>query len=271
MFQTIIRAGEVKEDFVIIDCRFRLNDPEFGKNEYLRDHIIGAYYAHLDNDLSDPVVPGITGRHPLPSLEKLDNLFSSYGIEKGKQVVVYDDMGGAIAARLWWLLKWVGHLEVAVLDGGYQAWKKANRKISSEIPKYIEGIVFKSKPDFSMLIEAQQFEKGFSDQIGLVDCRTEERYLGVHEPIDPVAGHIPGAINIPHNSQLDEEGKWKSAEEVRLNFKNTSFLEFAFYCGSGVTACFNILAMEYAGLGRGKLYAGSWSHWITDSRRPVAI
>jgi thiosulfate/3-mercaptopyruvate sulfurtransferase len=248
---------------------------DFGKREYLKNHIDGAFYAHLDHDLSDPVIQGITGRHPLPSIEKLDKLFSSFGIEKGNQVVVYDDMGGGIAARLWWLLKWVGHSEVAVLNGGYQAWLEIGGKVSDEIPKSEVPTNFQSRPDFSMLVEVQQFEKNYADRICLVDCRAEERYLGIHEPIDPIAGHIPGAVNLPHNRHLDSNGKWKSPSEVKANFerlKNFEVVaEHAFYCGSGVTACFNILAMEYAGLGRGKLYAGSWSHWITDERRPVAI
>ena len=274
MYYTIINAEDVKKEFVIVDCRFRLNDVEFGKREYLKNHIEGAFYAHLDDDLSDPVIPGITGRHPLPSIEKLDKLFGSFGIKKGDQVVVYDDMGGAIASRLWWLLKWVGHSEVAVLNGGFQAWLEIGGNVSDEIPKPEVPTNFQSRPDFSMLVEVQQFEKNYADQICLVDCRAEERYLGINEPIDPVAGHIPGAFNLPHHLNLDSNGRWKSPSEVKAIFQklnnNKVVGEHAFYCGSGVTACFNILAMEYAGLGRGKLYAGSWSHWITDERRPIA-
>jgi thiosulfate/3-mercaptopyruvate sulfurtransferase len=273
MFKTIIDCSSVKEDDVKVDCRFRLNDPDFGKLQYAINHIEGAFYAHLDADLSDPIVQGHTGRHPLPAIEKMETLFSGFGITPGKQVVVYDDMGGAIAARLWWLLKWVGHEEVAVLNGGFAAWVDWGGQLSTIIPSVKEGNDFKARPNYQMLVEAHQFERKVDDAFCLVDCRTEERYLGIHEPIDPIAGHIPGAVNLPHHIQLDTRGFWKSPEEVKQNFEKLDqfnlSIDRAFYCGSGVTACFNILAMEYAGLGRGKLYAGSWSHWITDSNRPI--
>lgn len=278
MYNTLISTGELAErldssDLVIVDCRFSLAETEAGREAYKESHIPGAFYAHLDDDLSGPVEPGKTGRHPLPDLDKLVDTFSQWGIGPGTQVVTYDDMSGAIASRLWWMLQWLGHESVAVLDGGWPKWKKEGRPVNSKPPKPSPK-KFTPQLREELLVDADfvdriRQEPGFR----LLDSRTPKRYRGEEEPIDPVAGHIPGAVNVPHPENVTPEGDWLSPQELKVRFgellRDVEPGKAVFYCGSGVTACRNILAVKHAGMGDVKLYAGSWSEWIANEERPV--
>lgn len=263
-------------DLAIIDCRFSLTDPEVGRKNYLEGHIPGAIYAHLDEDLCEPVIQGVTGRHPLPSVESFTEKLGDWGIDSSSQVVVYDDAGGAMAAsRLWWLLRWLGHYAVAVLDGGWQAWLKSGEAVHEGVEKSPSSM-FIPRMQYGRLIESDEIlARLHEENFLLIDARDENRYLGEVEPIDPVAGHIPGALSSPHLNILDSEGKFLPPGELRGYFQplvgKISARNTVFYCGSGVTATQNVLAMEYAGMGEAKLYAGSWSEWITDPKRPIAI
>ena len=257
----------------IIDCRFSLADTEAGRRAYRAAHLPGALYAQLDEDLSSPHIPGQTGRHPLPRPEVAAERFSAWGIGPDTQVVVYDDMAGGIAARLWWMLRWLGHEAVAVLDGGWQAWQAAGYPTDAVVPAPVAA-KFTPRPRPELWIDAAAVEQiRHSPQHRLIDSRTPERYRGEVEPIDPVAGHIPGALNLPHPGNIGPDGKLLPPDAQRQRFQaalgDTPPERTAFYCGSGVTACFNILAYRHAGLGEALLYPGSWSEWITDAQREV--
>jgi len=279
LYQTILSAATLAENlenpsWVTIDCRFRLNDPAFGRNAYANGHIPGAFYAHLDEELSGKIIPGHTGRHPLPEPDALATLFSSWGISPGVQVVGYDDMGGAMAARLWWLLRWLGHPEVAILDGGITHWEAEGRPLSQETPSF-RNTRFIPHLQNNLVADAETVgQMRLDPDYVVVDSRAPERYRGEFEPIDPVAGHIPGAVNLPHISNIGPDGRFLSKETIRENFirvmEGRDGQHCTFYCGSGVTAAHNLLAMEYAGLHGGILYPGSWSEWITDPKRPVS-
>lgn len=278
MFTTLISKEKLAENldsdnFVIIDCRFSLVDVESGRNDHKKSHIPKAQYAHLDDDLSSPIVPQKTGRHPLPAVEAITESLRKWGINKDSQVIVYDQSHGGIAARLWWVLKWLGHEKVAVLDGGWKAWTEAKMPISDDIfiPK---------RGDFEPTVHNQlQVDIDFVEHIRkdekfcLIDSRAAERYRGENEPIDPIAGHIPGAISAPFIENLDEQGYFLSKEKLIERFENlkenTTPENTVFYCGSGVTACHNLLAFEHAGLGKAKLFVGSWSGWIADGKRAI--
>jgi thiosulfate/3-mercaptopyruvate sulfurtransferase len=270
MYDTLITPEELnqhyqKKDWVLVDCRFSLADKEEGRRNYLEAHIPGAVYAHLDDDLSGPIVPGQTGRHPLPSVERASQFLTSLGIGEGVQVIAYDGKSGAIAARLWWMLKWLGHEQVAVLNGGIQAWQKAGFPLKEGVESNpARSFIAREKDDIFIDREAV---KERTDDYLLIDSRTSERYRGELEPIDPIAGHIHGAVNYPHPNNVNDQGQWYSPEVLKNQItaitKNHTPDKVIFYCGSGVTACRNILAMEYAGLGRALLYPGSWSEWIT--------
>ena len=276
-YTTLISAQELLQELdntiVIIDCRFSLADTEQGRRDYATDHIPSAIYAHLDQDLSGEIIAGHTSRHPLPSVDYLTKLFSAWGIDETVQVVAYDDKAGAIAARLWWMLRWLGHEKVAVLDGGWPYWYKHNFPVSSAEPNP-KSRVFKPIVNSHQLVDVAFVDKIREDHsFKLVDSRTKPRYQGLEEPIDPVAGHIPGAVNAPFPENVNEQGLLHTSQDLYNRF--TAILgghnpeEAIFYCGSGVTACHNLLAMAHAGLGHGKLYAGSWSEWIIDETRPV--
>jgi thiosulfate/3-mercaptopyruvate sulfurtransferase len=259
----------------VIDCRFKLADPESGRRDYLQSHIPGALYAHLDEDLSGPVVSGKTGRHPLPSMEQAVRVFSRFGIDKGIQVVAYDDMGGALAAaRLWWMLNWLGHAAVAVLDGGWQAWLEGGQPLEQRVVSRPPGqFIPMLQPD--LLATAEDVEKIRLDPAyRLLDARSTERYYGINETIDPIAGHIPGAASAPFSENLSASGRFKEKKELSQIYQRllgiVSPEQSIFYCGSGVSAILNILAMEVAGLPGARLYAGSWSEWITDPERPIS-
>lgn len=259
--------------WVVFDCRFTLTDPEAGRRAYVAGHIPGARYAHLEEDLSSPVGPG-TGRHPLPNPAVLASKLGAWGVDATRQVVVYDDSFGAIAARLWWLLRWLGHEAVALLDGSFPKWQREGRPVTSEPPR-AAPVRFAPRLRDELWVDSQFVARAVQDSTYLVlDARAEERFRGEVEPFDPVAGHVPGAINRPYEDNLDLSGEFLSEEALREDY--TALLagvppeRVIAMCGSGVTACHNLLAMEHAGLKGARLYAGSWSEWITDPRRPVA-
>jgi thiosulfate/3-mercaptopyruvate sulfurtransferase len=260
-------------DWVVVDCRFWLDDTEKGRHDFKKSHVPGAFYAHLDEDLSGEIIPGVTGRHPLPNIDNFASRLDNWGIGNDSQVVAYDDRGGMIAGRLWWLLRWLGHEKVAVLNGGYPAWIEADQPISTEIPKS-SNKTFVPNPQMSMLVTAEEVLEKFGDQGSmLVDSRVPERYRGEIEPIDPVAGRIPGAINYFWGKNLEENDHFELKDVLRGRFqslfKGVPSENVIFYCGSGVTGAHNVLAVTHAGLGIPKLYGGSWSHWITDPERPI--
>ncbi len=257
-------------DWVIIDCRFNLSgDTSAGQQAYQEKHIPGAVYAHLDTDLSNPPTTDY-GRHPLPPAEKLCATFGRLGIDAHKQVIVYDDARGAFAARLWWLLRYMGHEAVALLDGGWTAWVEAGYPISSG-EEQNRPCPFSGIPHHEWLVRLDELPT----QALLVDSRDPARYRGEIEPLDPRAGHIPGATNYFYGNNLDSRGRFLVPEQLQQQLLEvigaTRPQEVVFYCGSGVTACLNLLAMKYAGLPEGKLYAGSWSEWCADPTRPIAI
>ncbi|WP_290701771.1 sulfurtransferase [Amphritea sp.] len=278
MFTTLISVSELSDLLqekssatVVLDCRSYLTAPHQGKQVFLEGHIPGAGYLHLEHDLSAPVTTD-SGRHPLPSFTQLAEKIRACGVNSDTQVVVYDDCGGAMAARAWWLFRVLGHFTVAVLDGGYPAWTNASGDVSDQLPSVSPG-TFSGEPDLSMILPLGQVA-GFTSDGLLVDARSPERYRGEQEPIDPVAGHIPGAVNRPLQLSLTADGCFKSVETLQqewLGFiEGYESNEVAHYCGSGVTACHNLLAMEHAGLKGAKVYPGSWSEWIRDPQRPVA-
>lgn len=265
----LVSAEEVLNhpDWRLFDCRFSLADAEAGFSQFQSGHLPGAVYAHLDKDLSSPV-GNTTGRHPLPDRGKLAKQFRQWGINQFSQLVCYDDGNGAFAGRLWWLARWLGHKQVAVLDGGLKAWVEAGGQMTGEAQSFPEGDFTVSEP-LTRSIEAEDLSA--EHQI-IVDARDAPRFRGEVEPIDPVAGHIPGAVNAPFPNNM-HEGKFKSADTLQVQFNALgigSEDEVVCYCGSGVTAIHNILAMKLAGLPEPALYGGSWSEWITNPDHPVA-
>lgn len=260
--------------WVVVDCRFTLTDAEAGRQAYLKGHIPGARYAHLDEDLAAPIGPG-TGRHPLPDAETLAAKLCAWGIGVNKQVVVYDDSYGAMAVRLWWLLRWLGHPGVALLDGGYPKWVREHRPTTHEICAVECKGACASLPERSQYVDADAVARAMTDSDKLIlDARPDRRFSGEYEPLDPVAGHVPGAVNWMFDENLDLDGTFMPPEALRENYqallKGRDPSDVIHMCGSGVTACHNILAMEVAGLSGSKLYVGSWSEWITDPSRPIA-
>ena len=256
------------------DCRYVLTEPDKKQAEFAVSHLPGALYAHMNRDLAAPPIPGKTGRHPLPEKQELIKLFSTWGIDHAVQVVIYDDAGGAYAVRLWWMLRWLGHDAVAVMDGGWPRWIKEGRPVSADliIPKAVE---FKANQREHWLVTAEDVRNYFDNpEVRVLDARSRDRYRGENETLDPVAGHIPGAVSAPFVENFDPDGNLKSKSELRkmyLELLDGSPAEKAIsYCGSGITACHNILAMYYAGLGNSRLYSGSWSDWITNPERLVA-
>ena len=259
--------------WVVCDCRHDLADTRAGRRAYAESHIAGARFVHLDEDLSAPKT-GRNGRHPLPDVETFARRLGELGIDNEKQVVAYDASGGPYAARLWWMLRWLGHKAVAVLDGGWNAWVKAGNVVTAETPT-VKAARFVPRPRAGIARDAASVIAGLGKPGSfLLDARVPTRYRGENESLDPVAGHIPGAVNRPWQLNLDTEGRFKTAAGLRKEFGDT--LEGAasggvtHYCGSGVTACHNLLAMEIAGLSGSLLYPGSWSEWCSDPARPVA-
>jgi thiosulfate/3-mercaptopyruvate sulfurtransferase len=279
--QLAARLGD--PDLAVIDCRFDLARPQWGSEEYAAARIARARYAHLDRDLSGPPSPG-TGRHPLPEPGELAARLGRWGIDAQVQVVAYDQGAGAHAARLWWLLRWLGHTRVAVLDGGMAAWLQ--EKLPLDATPLSEAHIgrparrFNPSPDPEMVVSTAEVEHMVtSGQLAsadfvLVDARSADRFAGRNETIDPVAGHIPGARNHPFTDNLDSAGRFLDRGTLRERFakmlEGVPPDEAICMCGSGVTACHNLLAMEVADLKGARLYAGSWSEWIRDPNRPVA-
>ena len=274
MYKTLIDVNTLAENldnpnWIIVDCRFSLADTAAGYQNYQTAHIPGAVYAHLDDDLSGPPITD-HGRHPLPTPQRLAQLFSRLGIDEMSQVVAYDDAGGMIAARLWWMLRYMGHQAVAVLDGGWQAWQMAdlptNSGVEKNSPAQFSG---RAQPNWLVTLD------GVAGQPLLVDARAPERYRGELEPLDPQPGHIPGALNLPFERLLNANGRFRPADEMKAELTavlgNTPGNEATFYCGSGVTACVDLLALAHVGLGNGRLYVGSWSEWSSNPERPVAV
>jgi thiosulfate/3-mercaptopyruvate sulfurtransferase len=278
-YTTLVTVPELNlhiadDNWAVVDCRFSLGETERGRRDYLQAHIPKAVYAHLNEDLSGTVITGKTGRHPLPSVALFTEILANWGIASGIQVVVYDDAGGAIAARLWWMLNWVGHEEVALLDGGWQAWQSWGLPVASG-REYRPRKHFEAHARPEATVDAGRVEEIRNDPHHLLlDARSAVRFRGEVEPIDPVAGHIPGAVSAPYEENLTPEGTFLPPETLRRHFENllkaVPSENVICYCGSGVTAAHNLLALAHAGLGRGRLYAGSWSEWITVPGRPVA-
>jgi len=277
-YETLIEPSELHTHlgdpgWVTIDCRFDLARSEAGRQAYEHAHIAGAHYAHLNEDLSSAVT-AVSGRHPLPDAQKLAIRLGQWGISNSTQVIAYDAANGAYAARLWWLLRWLGHRKAAVLNGGLQAWLAAGYPTDAR-PPAAERVEFKPQlQNDAWLTTAQVQQKLAMGQIELIDARAADRFAGRNETIDPVAGHIPGASNHPFASDLDAQQRFLPAPDLRQRWleelRNGDAGIVVCVCGSGVTACHNLLALEVAGLHGARLYAGSWSEWIRDPARPTA-
>ncbi len=257
----------------IFDCRHDLANTEYGAQAYAKGHIPGAFFLHCDRDLSGPLT-GKNGRHPLPDIEAFARRMSECGITPDTQVVAYDNEASAFAARLWWLLRWLGHDKVALLDGGLPGWKRAKQPLDTSV-RQVEPTQFVPRPRPEMLVDTAYVEQHLgSTGMLLLDARSEDRYAGQNERLDPVAGHIPGSINRFYYDCLDDAAIYfKTADELRAEFADLlgerDPRTLVHLCGSGVTACVNVLGMERAGLKDSKLYAGSWSEWCSDSTRPA--
>lgn len=280
-YTTLVSVAQLQEltasgqPFMLFDCSFDLMNPSAGEAAYRESHVPGAVYVHLDRDLSDKSGGGVNGgRHPLPSREKFAAWLGSIGFSNEMQAVVYDRQGVNYAGRLWWMLKWVGHDNVAVLDGGLQAWQ-ATEAITSEVDALRPPATFKLGSEKAQLVMTTTVEK----QLGrptqtIVDARAAPRFRGEVEPLDPVAGHIPGALNRPFAQNIGADGKFKPAAVLKAEFEallaGRDPASVVHHCGSGVSAVPNVIAMELAGLGHAALYAGSWSEWSADATRPFA-
>lgn len=266
-------------DLVIVDCRFWLNDPAAGEQKYLEEHIPRAVYLDLDKDLSAPVTEH-GGRHPLPDVETMSRTFGQAGISRDSRVVIYDDNNGMNAARVWWMLTYLGHENVYVLEQDFTAWKQAQYPVTQERPVVVPtSFTAQVKPD--MLVQMEDVRKvssqaGSDDKLPagspiLIDSRDHRRYLGLEEPLDKKAGHIPGAVNFFWKDVVNEDGSLKSKEQLEQHFSELDKdAEIIVYCGSGVSACPNVLGLKRAGFDNVKLYAGSWSDWISYEENPVA-
>jgi len=276
-FTTLIDVAALRElprtDLALFDCRAELGSPQWGETQFAEAHIPGAQFLHLDRDLSSPIT-ATSGRHPLPDPHVLARRLGELGVGADTQIVGYDQGNGAYAARLWWLARWIGHSRVAVLDGGIAAWRAAGLPLESTrtLPQPRELAV---RLDTRAVIDAAGVDELRRRPANLlVDARAAERFAGRNETIDPVAGHVPGARNHPFAGNLGADGRFLPPDELRTRWLtllgSREPAELVAMCGSGVTACHNLLALEHAGLGGGRLYAGSWSEWIRDPRRPVA-
>jgi thiosulfate/3-mercaptopyruvate sulfurtransferase len=253
----------------VFDCRHDLFKPDLGEQQYREAHIPGALFAHLERDLSGPKT-GRNGRHPLPDPRAFVAWLGRQGLKPSDQVVCYDAGNGSMAARLWWMLRWAGHEAVAVLDGGLAKWSAEGRPVTAEVPRF-SSTSYPYSPPLGA-VDVSELEKRREDLL-LLDARAPARFRGEQEPIDPVAGHIPGAKNRFNADNASAQGTFKPAEQLKREFEsvlgNRRPDEVVHYCGSGVAACHNLLAMEIAGLRGGKLYAGSWSEWSADPKRPI--
>lgn len=256
----------------IVDCRHQLSDVSYGQCVYAEGHLPGAFFMHLDRDLSGPMT-GCNGRHPLPDPKALAAKLGAIAISRGTQVVVYDDAEGMVSGRLWWMLRWLGHDNVAVLDGGFNRWVKEGRPLTRDVP-VVRPTVFEVEQRDWVVSADEVLANIASSELVVVDARGPDRFRGENETIDPVGGHIPGARNRFFRDNLDADGRFRPAAELRREFlelfAGTSPDKTVMQCGSGVSACHNLIALELAGLTGARLYAGSWSEWCSDSTRPVA-
>jgi thiosulfate/3-mercaptopyruvate sulfurtransferase len=257
--------------WVVVDCRFNLAEPDAGEAAYRRSHIPGARYAHLDHDLARTPGPG-EGRHPLPTPADFADRLGAWGIDNDCVVVAYDDSSGAIAARLWWMMLWLGHSESLVLDGGFSAWQALDLPLEQRLPIWTPA-QFAPRVDGKGWVSSSEIPALQESGSIVVDARAAARFRGEQEPIDPVAGHVPGAYNWPFSQSLGPTGRFREPADLKrdltklLGSRNSK--EVIAMCGSGVTACHLLLAMAVAGLGKGRLFAGSWSEWIGDPARPI--
>ncbi len=277
MYQTLLDVEALQKDYspktwVIFDCRFDLADATKGYQLYKEGHIPAAQFMDLEQDLSSPVT-STTGRHPLPDLEQLKDKLGRAGVTAKTQVVAYDDCGGAMAARLWWLLRFIGHEAVAVLEGGFPAWKQQSGEVTTHVLLPVKVVYHQNNGSITenMLTVSSEALQGQLASVQLVDARATPRFKGEVEPIDSIAGHIPGALNRPFQDNLAASGVFKSADQLLAEWSlliNTD-QPVVHMCGSGVTACHNLLAMAHAGLNNSVLYVGSWSEWIRDKARPI--
>jgi thiosulfate/3-mercaptopyruvate sulfurtransferase len=273
MYDTLIEPKVLfdnlnNSNWCTIDCRASLTDLRFGRDAHAAGHVPGAVFADLATDLSGPVIPKVSGRHPLPAPATLAATFGRWGIDGDTQVVVYDAANGATAARAWWLLRWLGHPAVAVMNGGLSAWQAEGYPLRGGEERRV-GRRFPVRATLTRSVSVEDIIER-SATMDLVDARAEARFRGEVEPIDPVAGHIPGARCLPFEGNLDDRNRFVAADALRRRFEGAvSGKELVCYCGSGVTACHNILAMRHAGLPEATLYPGSFSEWIQDPRRPV--
>jgi thiosulfate/3-mercaptopyruvate sulfurtransferase len=278
MYTTLVSAEELARhlddpQWVVCDCRHDLADYTSGARAYQESHVPGARFLHLDEDLSGPKT-GLNGRHPLPHPRTFALRLGALGIDNTKQVVAYDASGGYYAARLWWMLRWVGHLKAAVLDGGWDAWTRRSLPVTSDIP-LVQPTAFTPQYRTELSVDAAFVASHLSDDsIAIVDARSPDRFRGENETLDPVGGHIPGAVNRFFKLNLEADGRFKDPDILRSDFLRVLGKRepkaAVHQCGSGVTACHNLLAMEHAGLPGTRLYAGSWSEWVSDRSRPVA-
>ena len=260
-------------EWIVFDTRHDLAYPDKGRQAWEAGHVPGAYFMHLDHDLSGTKT-GKNGRHPLPPLADFAARMNRCGVAPGRQVVVYDDGGGSFAVRLWWMLWWLGHDKVALLDGGIAAWKRESRPMDALVPAAREGR-FAPRPREAMTVDANTVAASLDKrELVVVDARAATRFMGENETLDPVAGHIPGAFNRFWQHNLGYDGRFLSPEELRAEFLEeigeVDPKRVVHSCGSGVTACHNLFAMELAGLAGSRLYPGSWSEWCADPSRPVA-
>lgn len=258
-----LNANSKNPNLIIVDCRYNLLDHDYGRREYERGHIPGSYFLDLESHLSGEKGKH-TGRHPLPDEKEFAERMNEMGLKKESTVIAYDDEGSG-SARLWWLLKFFGHDNVYILDGGIKAWVNSGYNLSTDTPKKTRGN-FRPDPRMDMIVDMGKLKENKAE-FCLIDSRSAERYRGEVEPIDPVAGHIPGAINIDYRSNFDNDGKYLPADILEEKFREIKN-EPVVYCGSGVTACVNIVAMELAGK-RVLLYPGGWSQWVSYPANPV--
>ena len=261
-----------RPDLAIVDCRFSIQNPGAGESAYLTAHLPGAVYAHLDRDLSNISKQGV-GRHPWPDAETFTAKLGEWGISPQTQVIAYDDGEGAHAARFWFLMRELGHEKVAVLDGGWKRWTSIGLPVDSSVKKPIPT-KYTGKFDASRLLDADDVQQRLAAGEVLIDARGADRFRGENETIDRVAGHVPGAVSRPFPTNLDDHGRFKTpmqlADEFRALLAGKTAEETMVMCGSGVTACHHLLAMERAGLRGARLYTGSWSGWISDPSRGIA-
>nr|WP_285874395.1 sulfurtransferase [Halalkalibacter oceani] len=265
------RLQENADEFVLIDARYDLADSGAGERLYQKGHLPGAIFLNLGKELAAPVKEH-GGRHPLPERGKLEKVFGEAGIAPDKKVVIYDDQGGMMASRVWWMLKRHGHREAAILDRGFSAWKEAGFEVTTDVPEPTVKSFQAGQNSEWPVVDADYVKAALNnDEILLIDSREPKRYRGEEEPIDPVGGHIPGALNYFWKEVLTEDGAWKKEEELKEHFSGLpSEKEIVVYCGSGISACPNVLALKKSGFPNVKLYAGSWSDWISYQDNPVA-